>query len=161
MKLHQIKRKQFFTQPIEEVWDFFSAPANLSKITPSYMDFQIRSELPEKMHAGMIIEYQVRPLANIPMTWVTEITQFQKPFFFIDEQRIGPYAFWHHQHHFQSVNGGTEVTDLVHYKLPLGLIGRILQRIFVENQLNTIFNYRNEALDRLLPGTINHKPVSL
>ena len=150
MKLHQINRKQVFALPIEEVWDFFCAPTNLSKITPSYMGFRIRSELPEEMHAGMIIEYQVRPLGNIPLTWVTEITQLKKPYFFIDEQREGPYAFWHHQHHFKSVDAGTEVTDLVHYKLPMGILGRILQHTFIKNQLNAIFNYRQEALTRLL-----------
>ena len=154
MKLHQLKRKQVFSQPIEQIWDFFSAPTNLSKITPSHMDFQIRSELPEKMHAGMIIEYQVRPLANIPLTWVTEITQFEKPYFFIDEQRMGPYAFWHHQHHFKPLDGGTEVTDLVHYKLPMGILGRILQQTFVESQLNAIFNYRHEALERFFPKNV-------
>ena len=157
MKLHQVKRTQFIDRPVEEVWDFFSNPRNLREITPESMDFQIRSELPEEIYAGMIIEYQVRPIANIPMTWVTEITQVEKPYFFIDEQREGPYAFWHHQHHFKSVNGGTEVTDLVHYKVPLGFLGRIFQPIFVEPQLNAIFKYRNEALEKLLPKKVEHQ----
>ena len=102
----------------------------------------------------MIIEYQVRPIASIPLTWVSEITQFQEPNFFIDEQKVGPYSFWHHQHHFKALEGGegTEVTDVVHYSLPLGIFGRIAHWLFIAKQLNAIFDYRHQALQRLLPS---------
>ncbi len=154
MKLYQLRRTQRFTQPIEEVWEFFSSPENLSRITPSYMSFKIKSELPEEMYPGMIIEYRVKPLANIAITWVTEITRLQRPHFFIDEQRLGPYAFWHHQHHFKSVKNGTEVIDLVHYSLPYGIFGRLLHWLFIKRQLHGIFDYRAEVLKKLLPPSV-------
>ncbi len=115
------------------------------------MSFDIKSTLPDQMYAGMIIEYRVRPIANIPIPWVTEITQMEKLHYFIDEQRFGPYNFWHHQHHFKQVSGGTEVTDQVNYRLPLGIVGSILGGRFVKRQLDAIFDYREEALKKLLP----------
>jgi ligand-binding SRPBCC domain-containing protein len=151
MKVYQIKRTLLFDRPIEEIWDFFSFPLNLARITPHHMAFEIKSELPGEMYAGMIIEYRVRPLFNIPVTWVTEITRLQKPAIFIDEQRIGPYAFWHHQHHVRSVKNGTEVTDMVHYSLPFGILGTFLHWLFIKSQLNAIFDYREKALEALLP----------
>lgn len=151
MKLYKLQRRQFFRQPIEEVWDFFSSPQNLARITPGYMGFEIKSEIPEEMYAGLIIEYRVRPVASIPMTWVSEITRLKKPYFFIDQQRIGPYAFWHHQHHFSTLNHGTEVIDLVHYSIPFGILGRLLHLLFIKSQLNAIFDYRKAAMEKLLP----------
>lgn len=153
MKVYQLNRKQKIDRPIDEVWEFFSSPNNLRKITPADMDFNVRSELPDEMYPGMIIEYQVRPIASIPVTWVTEITQLQPPHFFIDEQRIGPYSFWHHQHHFRSlgIKGGTEIVDLVHYSVPLGILGRFAHWLFIDKQLNAIFDYRNEVIGQLFP----------
>lgn len=149
--MNQLVRKQVFSQDIETIWNFFSSPINLSKITPEHMSFDIKSTLPDQMYAGMIIEYRVRPLANIPIPWVTEITHMQKLKYFIDEQRFGPYSFWHHQHHFKQVSGGTEVTDQVNYRLPLGIVGSILCGRFIKRKLNAIFEYREEALKKLLP----------
>ena len=97
--IYQFKTKQLLKSDLETVWDFVSSPRNLKKITPPYMGFDITSkDLPLKMYPGMIISYKVSPLLSIPTTWVTEITQVEKYKFFIDEQRVGPYTMWHHQH---------------------------------------------------------------
>ena len=112
------------------------------------MGFDIISELPDEMYAGMFIEYIVKPVAGIPMKWVSEITQLRPPYFFIDEQRIGPYALWHHQHHFQKLENGTKVTDIVNYALPFGSLGRLAHNVFVKNQLISIFDYREQVLEQ-------------
>lgn len=154
MKLYSLKTRQIVPVSIEEAWAFFSSPNNLSKITPRHMNFKILSELPSKIYPGMIIEYKVTPVKPFTTGWVTEITQVNAPHFFIDEQRFGPYAFWHHQHHLREVPQGTEVTDWVHYGIPWGFVGRFAHWLFVKRQLNTIFEYRENALIELFgkPG---------
>lgn len=112
------------------------------------MGFEIKSD-PKwlgKMYPGQIIGYTVRPLFQIPVFWMTEITQVREQVFFIDEQRVGPYSLWHHQHHFKSIPGGVEMVDLVHYQLPLGWLGSLAHRLFVRRQLENIFAYRSEVL---------------
>lgn len=146
MKLHKLYRKQWLDVSISKAWDFFSNPANLSSITPKEMGFVVKSELPEKVYQGLIISYIVKPIFNIPVTWVTEIKAVNEPFFFIDEQRFGPYKFWHHQHLFKEKNGGIEMEDIVHYVLPFGILGQLIQPILVEPKLNNIFNFRNNFL---------------
>ena len=150
MKLYTLERSQCFNHEIEHIWEFFSSPKNLSRITPGYMEFQIVTPLPKEMYPGMIIQYVVKPFANFPMKWTTEITQLKEPYFFIDEQRLGPYAFWHHQHHFEEVENGTKVTDIVNYALPFGILGRLAHGIFVKSQLEFIFDFREKALKKLL-----------
>jgi len=149
MKLYAIHKEQIVPISLEQAWDFFSTPKNLSRITPAHMDFRILSELPEKVYAGQIIQYTVKPLPLMRMRWVTEITQVEEPGFFIDEQRFGPYAFWHHQHRFEAVAEGTKIIDLVHYGLPLGILGRIANHLFVKQQLNAIFEYRETVLNEM------------
>ena len=148
MYLYQLQRKQVLPISLEEAWDFFSSPKNLEKITPKDMAFEIK-RIPEgKMYAGMVVEYVVRPIFGIPIGWVTEITHVEEPKYFVDEQRFGPYALWHHQHHFKEVEGGVEMIDLVHHKNPLGFLGGIANWIFVEKRLNQIFDYRYEILEK-------------
>ncbi len=147
MKIYSLRKEHILPISLSEAWEFFSSPKNLSRITPDYMDFRILSELPPKVYAGQIIQYTVKPLPLLRMRWVTEITQVSEPHYFIDEQRFGPYAFWHHQHHFEATEGGTKVTDLVHYGLPLGVLGRIAHSMFVKRQLNAIFDYREAVLN--------------
>lgn len=150
MSLHTLKRSIVLPIDIEQAWDFFSSPKNLKVITPAYMGFDITSEgADQKIYPGMIISYKVRPILNIPMEWVTEITQVKDKSHFIDEQRIGPYTLWHHQHFFKEVEGGVECTDLVHYVVPLGPLGDIANALFVRKQLEGIFNYRTEVLEKL------------
>ncbi len=135
---------------MEKTWDFFSSPKNLQEITPDYMGFNITSDLGDgKMYPGQIITYTVSPLLNIPIKWMTEITHVEDHKYFIDEQRFGPYSLWHHQHWFEEVDGGVMMKDIVHYALPLGPIGRMMKGIFIGKQLEDIFNYRVEAVEKL------------
>jgi len=152
MALHQLKRKQILPISLEQAWEFFSSPFNLEKITPPDMGFQVKLVSPEdKMYAGMIIAYRVSPLLNIPINWVTEITHVQEPYYFVDEQRFGPYSLWHHQHHFKEIAEGLEMIDIVSYKVPLGILGDIANALFVRKRLEHIFNYRYQALEEMFP----------
>lgn len=147
-KVYSIKTVQNIPISLAEAWEFFSRPANLKHITPSHLGFEIVSKHHgEWMYAGQIIEYTVKPILGIPLYWMTEITHVQPQQFFVDEQRFGPYSLWHHQHHFKAIEGGVEMTDIVHYKLPLGWLGDIANVIMVQNQLKGIFNYRFQAVE--------------
>ena len=147
--MYQLRRKQLVKTDIATCWDFFSSPANLSKITPAYMGFDVRSEVPERMYEGLMIEYRVRPLLSIPMKWVTEITHVKDYQFFVDEQRIGPYKIWHHEHHFMETPEGIEMTDIVSYVLPFGVLGTMVHPFLVEKKLNEIFAHRFKVVDEL------------
>ncbi|MDX1903538.1 MAG: SRPBCC family protein [Thermonemataceae bacterium] len=152
MALYQLERKQILPISLAEAWDFFSSPFNLNKITPSDMGFEVKLiKEGQKMYEGMIIAYKVRPLLNIPMSWVTEITHVKEPLYFVDEQRFGPYSLWHHQHHFREVAEGVEMTDLVSYKVPFGWIGDLANSLFVRKRLEQIFDYRYEILEKYFP----------
>ncbi len=142
-KVYSIKTVQHLPISLQEAWDFFSSPANLSTITPDHLGFQIVSKHHgEKMYAGQIIEYTVKPVLGIPLYWMTEISHVEDKKYFVDEQRFGPYSLWHHQHHFKETSAGVEMTDIVHYKLPLGVLGRLAHCLFVKKQLKQIFDYR-------------------
>lgn len=132
---------------IDEAWEFFSNPNNLSKITPAWLNFKVTSQPQNKMYSGMIITYLVRPLLNIPTTWVTEITHVSKPNLFVDEQRFGPYKFWHHQHIFREVEGGIEMEDIVSYAVPFGMIGRIVNLFIISKKIKEIFSFRSQKLE--------------
>lgn len=135
---------------LEKAWDFFSSPANLALITPPRLALNIKTFQHDKeMYSGQIITYTVKPLWNLELEWVTEIVAVQKPVYFIDEQRFGPYSFWHHEHWFTSIPGGVLMEDILHYKLPLGVLGKALHRIKVKNELDYIFSYRKEVLEKL------------
>lgn len=146
MSMHRLHCVQKLPIGIDEAWDFFSTPGNLSKITPPDMGFIIHSGADKAMYAGQIIRYTVKPLAGIPTTWVTEITQVKEPHYFIDTQMAGPYNVWHHQHFFEEIEGGIEMTDIVHYQLPLGFLGDIVHRLLVQKKVQSIFDYRREVL---------------
>jgi ligand-binding SRPBCC domain-containing protein len=147
--MYQLKRKQFVKTDLKTCWDFFSSPQNLKRITPPYMGFNIKFDLPEKMYEGLMIEYSVKPVLGIPMTWITEIKTVKDNLFFVDEQRKGPYKIWHHEHHFKEVEGGIEMTDIVSYELPLGILGKFAHVLFVKKQLEGIFNFRIKMVDEI------------
>jgi ligand-binding SRPBCC domain-containing protein len=150
MAAHSIKTVQKIPVSLDKAWNFFSNPANLQAITPENMGFKVISKHHgNTLYAGQIIEYKVRPVWNVPMYWMTEITQVKDKEYFIDEQRYGPYTLWHHQHHFKSIEGGVEMTDIVHYKNPLGLLGKLANEWFVKKQLKKIFAYRNNKVEEL------------
>ncbi|MEC8459716.1 MAG: SRPBCC family protein [Bacteroidota bacterium] len=133
---------------LNEAWAFFSNPKNLSKITPKEMGFNITSETPEFMFEGQIISYKVSPILGIKLNWVTEITHVKDNLFFVDEQRFGPYTMWHHEHHFEEIEGMIRMTDKASFKVPFGFFGRLLVPILVKPQLKKIFNYRFEILEK-------------
>lgn len=144
---------QFVPAKLNLVWDFFSSPANLAKITPPEMGFIITSPEQSVMYPGMFITYKVSPVLGIKMNWVTEITQVQEHKFFIDEQRSGPYRLWHHEHHFREVPNGVEMHDILYYQLPFGFIGNITDYMFVKQKVESIFEFREKRIDELFPST--------
>ena len=152
-KVYSLKTVQQLPISLSEAWDFFSSPANLQKITPEKMGFQIISKHHgEKMYAGQIIEYKVKPILDLPLYWMTEITQVVDKKYFIDEQRFGPYSLWHHQHHFEENAKGVLMTDIVHYKLPFWILGDIANTLFVKQQLRDIFDYRFKKTESIWPS---------
>ena len=146
--IYTLKVVQDLKTNLNEAWGFFSNPKNLSKITPKEMGFNITSETPEFMFEGQIISYKVSPLLGIKLNWVTEITHVKDNLFFVDEQRFGPYAMWHHEHHFEEIEGMIRMTDKVSFKVPFGFLGRLLVPILVKPQRKKIFNYRFEILEK-------------
>ena len=151
MKAYHLKFSQRLPISLSEAWDFFSSPMNLAKITPADMAFTVTSELPAdgKMYPGMIITYKVSPMAGIKLNWMTEITQVEDQQYFIDEQRFGPYKFWHHQHHFKEIPGGVEMNDILTYGLPMGIFGNIANSVFVAGKLQQIFDFRKKKVIEL------------
>jgi ligand-binding SRPBCC domain-containing protein len=149
-KVYSLSTVQTMPISMEKAWDFFSSPANLQQITPSSLGFSIISKFHgDKMYAGQVIEYKVRPLMGIPLYWMTEITHVTEGRYFVDEQRFGPYSLWHHQHHFRVVEGGVEMTDIVHYKLPFWFLGDIANSLLVKRQLKGIFDFRIKKVESL------------
>lgn len=148
MKLHTLKQEQVLPITLEEAWDFFSSPSNLDAITPDELGFKIISEELGAMHEGQIITYKVKVAPLIWLTWVTEIKAVEEQKAFVDEQRFGPYRFWHHRHSFERVEGGVKMTDLVHYGLPFGPFGAIAHMLFVRRKLEYIFGFRREILEK-------------
>jgi ligand-binding SRPBCC domain-containing protein len=158
VKTYPLKFETLIPTTLDKAWDFFSSPLNLSKITPPKMNFIVTSDYKEgaRMYPGMIITYKVSPLLGIQMNWMTEITHVKDKEYFVDEQRFGPYALWHHQHHFKQVEGGILMTDMVNYAIPYGFIGRIANSLIVKNQLKEVFSFRKEAIAHLFGTMPNH-----
>jgi ligand-binding SRPBCC domain-containing protein len=149
-KVYSFNTIQKMPISLDLAWDFFSRPDNLKNITPAKLGFEIISKYHgDKMYAGQVIEYTVKPILGIPLYWMTEITHVEDKKYFVDEQRFGPYSLWHHQHHFKAIEGGVEMTDIVHYKLPLWFLGDIANTILVQKQLREIFDFRLEAVEKL------------
>jgi ligand-binding SRPBCC domain-containing protein len=122
------------------------------RITPEGMSFRITSgELPDEIYPGQIITYKLSPLLRIPLFWMTEITHVVPQKFFVDEQRRGPYSMWHHEHHFNEVDGGVMMRDIVYYQLPLGFLGAIAHWLFVRKQLADVFEFRRAQVAAIFP----------
>jgi len=153
MSVYSLKKTQFIPISLDAAWDFFSHPKNLAVMTPEYLNLKFTNELyGEEMYPGQVMTYNVRPVLGIPMFWMTEITHVVPKKFFVDEQRFGPYAMWHHQHHFEEVEGGVMMTDLIHYKAPLGFLGDIAVALFIKKQLEGIFAFRKKKVEELFPA---------
>jgi ligand-binding SRPBCC domain-containing protein len=146
--MYQFQRTQRIPATAAQVWDFISSPRNLAEITPGDMGFELTSaQLPEKMHAGLLISYNVRPILGIKIKWVTKIAEVGEPDYFIDEQLKGPYRLWRHEHRMRAIDGGIEMTDKVSYQPPLGIIGRLANELFLQKKLDAIFNYRFRQIE--------------
>ncbi|MEI6178288.1 MAG: SRPBCC family protein [Verrucomicrobiota bacterium] len=152
MRIYTLEQQQTLPITLEEAWEFFSSPANLEEITPSDVGFEITSPLAVKMFEGQIITYRVKIAPAVRMSWVTEIKCVVEGRSFVDEQRFGPYKFWHHRHEFESVEGGVVMRDTVHYALPFGPFGALAHRIFVRRKLEWIFSSRNQILAKRFGG---------
>ena len=148
MKLYTLESNQFINKPIEEVFQFFSKPENLSVITPAKLGFKILSPNPIKMEVGRLIDYNIY-LMGIPIHWRTLITDYEPPNMFVDQQIKGPYAIWHHTHTFHKGKGGVEIKDRVVYSIPFGFLGRLLNYLWIKRDLNNIFLYRKKVIDKL------------
>ncbi|HLT49703.1 MAG TPA: SRPBCC family protein [Aequorivita sp.] len=153
MKIYKLHAKQNLPISVDEAWSFLSNPENLKVITPDYMGFNIQSGADRPMFAGQIIEYIVTPILGIKTKWVTEITHVVDKEYFVDEQRFGPYTLWHHKHFIKEIDGGVEMEDLLHYKLPFGFLGQLVQPFLVKPKLDEIFEYRKNKLVELF-GTM-------
>lgn len=158
MKLYQLHTFQRLPISLEKAWNFFSNPANLKLITPTYMGFDIIAGGDRKMFAGQIIQYIVTPVGGIKTKWVTEITHVNEPEYFVDEQRFGPYALWHHKHFFREIEGGVEMEDVIDYKLPVGILGQMVHPLIVRPKLEEIFTFRRNKLQELF-GTFQKETV--
>ena len=163
MSVHQLKIIQRIPVSLDTAWDFFSHPKNLDKLTPEHLRLKYTNELfGDEMYPGQVITYKVKPVLGIPLFWMTEITHVREKQFFVDEQRFGPYSFWHHQHHFKSIDGGVEMTDLIHYKVPGWLLGDLANKLFIRQQLENIFKFRYQRVEDLFGRWVQVKePFSL
>lgn len=149
MAFYQLIKTQKLPASVHDIWEFISSPANLKEITPEHMGFTVTSTTSiDKMYPGMIITYKVSPLFGIKLDWMTEITHVRELEYFVDEQRIGPYKLWHHQHKIEAIEGGVLMTDIVTYEPPLGFLGAIANTLMIKKQLQQIFDYRTIALEK-------------
>tara|TARA_R110000744_G_scaffold113644_1_gene212808 strand:+ start:1675 stop:2172 length:498 start_codon:yes stop_codon:yes gene_type:complete len=160
MKLYQLHSKQALPISKKEAWDFLSNPSNLKVITPEHMGFHILSGADRPMFPGQIIQYKVSPFPGYTTKWVTEITHVNEGNYFVDEQRFGPYALWHHKHFINEIAGGVEMEDVIDYKIPFGILGQLAHPLIVKKQLVEIFKYREQKLIKLY-GTIINVPNEL
>ena len=149
MKIYTKKSIQNLPISLNEAWDFLSNPKNLKTITPEYMSFIIESGAEKPMYQGQIIQYIVTPVLGIKTKWVTEITHMQENKYFVDEQRFGPYALWHHKHFIREIPGGVEMEDIIDYKVPFGILGQLVHPFIVKPKLDEIFEYRRMKLIEL------------
>ena len=149
MKIYTKSSKQNIPISLEEAWAFLSNPRNLKEITPPYMGFNILSGADREMYPGQIIQYIVTPILGIKAKWVTEITHVEDKKYFVDEQRFGPYAFWHHKHFIREIPGGVEMEDIIDYKVPMGILGQLVHPFLVKPKLDEIFEYRRKKLIEL------------
>lgn len=159
MKIYEIKTSQFIKRPLAEVFEFFSRPENLAQVTPAKLHFRILTPQPLEMKQGAVIDYTIK-LFKIFVHWRTLITAFEPPYRFVDEQIKGPYSYWHHNHIFKEVNGGVEIQDTVSYSIPFGLLGKLLHAVWIKRDLEGIFEYRKNVIDRIFSRNTDNSQLS-
>jgi ligand-binding SRPBCC domain-containing protein len=147
--IQRLYRQQLVSASLDEVWAYFATPKNLDEMTPEDMKFEIVHSGNEKMFQGQLIEYCVQFMPLMKSRWLTEIAHVQEGAYFVDEQRIGPYRFWYHEHRFEAVEGGTQITDQITYDLPFGILGDIVHALWVRGRLKGIFDFRHKKVKEL------------
>ena len=156
MKVHRLNKKQKISKNISEVFDFFSRPENLSKITPKILGFNIMTPSPIKMKEGQLIDYTINILI-FPIRWTTMITEYDPPHRFVDQQIKGPYSMWHHTHTFKEVDKNeTLIEDVILYTMPLGPVGNIVHSLYVRRDLENIFRYRKKTINEIFSLSDNN-----
>jgi hypothetical protein len=149
MSVKIFKAEQVIARPLPEIFRFFSRAGNLEQITPPWLSFSVLGVEPAMVGAGTVIPYRLR-LHGLPLVWVSQIETFEQDRMFVDRQLIGPYKLWHHRHEFEAVGDQTVIRDEVRYELPLGPLGSLAERVFVRGDVERIFAYRREMLERVL-----------
>ena len=149
MRVHRLDREQFVTRPLDEVFEFFSQARNLEALTPGFLRFEVLTPEPIEMRPGTLIRYRLK-VRGVPMRWVSQIEAWEWGRTFVDRQLSGPYRLWHHRHDFEARDGGTVVRDRVHYAIPLWPLGEVAHELLVRRDLEAIFGFRREAVERLL-----------
>jgi ligand-binding SRPBCC domain-containing protein len=147
--MYILHKKQNIPITLDQAWEFLSNPKNLSILTPKEMNMTIVSGADRPMYSGQVIQYSVTPVAGIKTKWISEITHFVEGKYFVDLQLYGPYSFWHHQHFIHEIDGGVQMEDIIHYKVPLGILGRMVHPFLVKPKLEKVFEYRKERLTEL------------
>ncbi|MGI8714780.1 MAG: SRPBCC family protein [Solirubrobacteraceae bacterium] len=149
MAVHRLQREQYVERPLDEVFSFFAAARNLERLTPAWLSFRVLTPEPVEMAAGALIDYRLR-FRGIPLGWTSQIEVWEPGMQFVDRQLRGPYSLWHHRHRFRASGAGTWVSDEVHYAIPLGILGELTHPLFVRRDLERIFDFRREAVERIL-----------
>ncbi|MGD0980196.1 MAG: SRPBCC family protein [Solirubrobacteraceae bacterium] len=149
MSLHKLHREQLVARPLDEVFEFFSSAGNLALLTPSAMRFEMITPEPIEMATGTLLEYRLR-VHGVPIRWISRIEEWEHGRRFVDRQLKGPYKIWLHTHEFEATPGGTKVSDSVRYELPLGVLGELGGLPLVRRDLARIFDYRRDAVQKLL-----------
>lgn len=149
MTVYKLRRELWVPHALPAAFDFFTRAENLERITPPWLQFRILTPPPIKMKQGATIAYALR-VRGIPLQWLTEIERWNPPFEFIDVEARGPYKSWRHTHRFSEVEGGTSIVDIVDYALPFGLLGRLVHRLQVADDLADILDYRAQRVEALL-----------
>ena len=147
--IHYLIREQIVPAPRQKVWDYFCDPQNLDVITPPDMNFEILQGADSKMYPGQLIEYRVEFVRGIRSRWLTEIAHVRAGEYFVDEQRVGPYRFWYHEHGFQETRAGTRMTDRVTYVIPCGVLGDLVNAFWIRKRLEQIFDFRRQKIVEL------------
>ena len=147
--IHYLHREQLIPAPLERVWDYFADPRNLNELTPPDMKFEIIMGGDVLMYSGQMIEYRVEFVRGLRSLWLTEISHVDAMRYFVDEQQVGPYRFWNHEHHFELLGMGVKMTDKVTYAAPFGFLGDFMVALWIRRRLETIFDYRYQKIVEL------------
>jgi len=149
MKIYRLESSVSVPVSLREAFALFETAGSLARLTPP--DFQLRVLSGGRLRKGSEIKLQIRRM-GIPLRWTARITEYEPPFFFVDEQISGPFAYWRHRHGFRPTEYGAMISDRVEYALPLGPAGRLAHRLFLHTDIEKLFDYRRKAVSEILTG---------